>query len=86
MGYLPLDGTDLPQVRGPSIQLSALKLLRHAERQAAHQDVEGAGQLQQLPPGLIWVTQLLIFHASVLLEKSELGTTLERIEEYSGDY
>jgi hypothetical protein len=48
--------------------------------------VEGAGQLQQLPPGLIWVTQLLIFHASVLLEKSELGTTLERIEEYSGDY
>lgn len=32
--------------------------------------------------GVIWVVQLIIFHASVCLEKAELGSTLERIEQY----
>ena len=32
--------------------------------------------------GLIWVVQLLIFHASVSLEKAGHGNTLDRIKEY----
>ncbi|KAH8669659.1 hypothetical protein BGZ60DRAFT_408012 [Tricladium varicosporioides] len=36
--------------------------------------------------GVIWVVQLIIFHASVCLEKAELGRTLERIEQYCGQF
>ncbi|KUJ08145.1 uncharacterized protein LY89DRAFT_764883 [Mollisia scopiformis] len=34
--------------------------------------------------GVIWVVQLIIFHASACLEKAELGDTLERIKQYCG--
>jgi len=36
--------------------------------------------------GVIWVVQLLIFHASVYLERAEQGNTLERIEQYYGQF
>ncbi|KAG4427988.1 hypothetical protein IFR05_016528, partial [Cadophora sp. M221] len=36
--------------------------------------------------GVIWVAQLIIFHASACLEKAELGDTLERIEQYCGKF
>jgi hypothetical protein len=36
--------------------------------------------------GVIWVVQLIIFHASACLEKAELGDTLERIEQYCGQF
>jgi hypothetical protein len=36
--------------------------------------------------GIIWVIQLIIFHASAGLEKAELGDTLERIKQYCGRF
>jgi hypothetical protein len=36
--------------------------------------------------GIIWVVQLIIFHASACLEKAELGNTLELIEQYCGRF
>jgi hypothetical protein len=36
--------------------------------------------------GVIWVAQLIIFHASACLEKAELGDTLERIKQYCGQF
>jgi len=35
---------------------------------------------------VIWVIQLLIFHASVYLERAEQGNTLERIKQYYGQF
>ena len=32
--------------------------------------------------GVVWIVQLIIFHASACLEKAEVGDTLERIEQY----
>jgi len=36
--------------------------------------------------GVIWVVQLIIFYASACLEKAERGDTLERIEQYCGQF
>jgi hypothetical protein len=41
----PLNGADLPRIWRQSVQLPTAQLLRYAQRQAVHQDVEGAGQL-----------------------------------------
>lgn len=35
---------------------------------------------------VIWVAQLIIFHASACLEKAELSNTLERIKQYCGKF
>ncbi len=40
------------------------------------------GNYNSFLSGLTWVVQLVIFHASVSLEKGGAGTILERIQEY----
>jgi hypothetical protein len=41
-----------------------------------------SGNFNTFLSGLIWVAQLIIFHASASLEQSGLRTTLGRIKEY----
>lgn len=45
-----------------------------------------AGNYNSCLSGVIWVVQLIIFHTSARLEKAELGSTLEHIEQYCGQF
>ncbi len=44
------------------------------------------GDFNSCLSGKIWVAQLIIFDASACLEKAELGSTLECIEQYCGRF
>jgi len=45
-----------------------------------------AGNYNSCLSGVIWVVQLIIFHTSARLEKAELGSTLEHIKQYCGQF